>query len=74
MGTFYILKIQQLVHTQLSLNMYLVQRYLLLEQQQKTAIIQASANDGTNPDMIEIQTGGDVDDTSPQRRESRYKR
>ena len=33
----------------------------------KTAIIQASANDGTNPDMIEIQTGGDVvDDTSPQ--------
>jgi hypothetical protein len=33
----------------------------------KTAIVQASANDGTNPDMIEIQTGGDVvDDTSPQ--------
>ena len=33
----------------------------------KTAIVQASANDGTNPDMIEVQTGGDVvDDTSPQ--------
>jgi len=33
----------------------------------KTAMVQASANDGTNPDIIEIQTGGDVvDDTSPQ--------
>ena len=33
----------------------------------KTAIVQASANDGTNPDMIEVQTGGDVvDDTTPQ--------
>ena len=33
----------------------------------KTAIVQATANDGTNPDIIEIQTGGDVvDDTSPQ--------
>ena len=33
----------------------------------KTAIIQATASDGTNPNMIEIQTGGDVvDDTSPQ--------
>ena len=32
-----------------------------------TAMVQASANDGTNPDIIEIQTGGDVvDDTSPQ--------
>ena len=30
-------------------------------------MVQASANDGTNPDIIEIQTGGDVvDDTSPQ--------
>ena len=33
----------------------------------KTAIVQATANDSTNPDIIEIQTGGDVvDDTSPQ--------
>ena len=33
----------------------------------KTAIIQATADDGTNPNIIEIQTGGDVvDDTSPQ--------
>ena len=33
----------------------------------KTAMVQASANDATNPDIIEIQTGGDVvDDTSPQ--------
>ena len=33
----------------------------------KTAIVQATANDGTNPDIIEVQTGGDVvDDTSPQ--------
>lgn len=33
----------------------------------KTAMVQASANDGTNPDIIEIQTGGDVvDDTTPQ--------
>ena len=33
----------------------------------KTAIIQATASDSTNPNMIEIQTGGDVvDDTSPQ--------
>ena len=32
-----------------------------------TAIVFATANDGTNPDIIEIQTGGDVvDDTSPQ--------
>jgi hypothetical protein len=32
-----------------------------------TAIVFATANDGTNPDVIEIQTGGDVvDDTSPQ--------
>ena len=33
----------------------------------KTAIVFAAANDGTNPDIIEVQTGGDVvDDTSPQ--------
>ena len=33
----------------------------------KTAIVQATASDGTNPNIIEIQTGGDVvDDTSPQ--------
>jgi hypothetical protein len=33
----------------------------------KTAIVQAAADDGTNPNLIEIQTGGDVvDDTSPQ--------
>ena len=33
-----------------------------------TAILVATANDGTNPDIIQIQTGGDVvDDTSPQR-------
>ena len=33
----------------------------------KTAIVQATADDGTNPNIIEIQTGGDVvDDTSPQ--------
>jgi len=32
-----------------------------------TAIVFAAANDGTNPDVIQIQTGGDVvDDTSPQ--------
>ena len=32
-----------------------------------TAILFATANDGTNPDIIQIQTGGDVvDDTSPQ--------
>ena len=32
-----------------------------------TSIVFAAANDGTNPDIIEIQTGGDVvDDTSPQ--------
>ena len=32
-----------------------------------TAILFATANDGTNPDIIEVQTGGDVvDDTSPQ--------
>ena len=32
-----------------------------------TKILFASANDGSNPDIIEIQTGGDVvDDTSPQ--------
>ena len=32
-----------------------------------TAILFATANDGTNPDLIQIQTGGDVvDDTSPQ--------
>ena len=32
-----------------------------------TAIVFATANDGTNPDIIEVQTGGDVvDDTSPQ--------
>jgi hypothetical protein len=32
-----------------------------------TSIVFATANDGTNPDIIEIQTGGDVvDDTSPQ--------
>ena len=32
-----------------------------------TAILVATANDGTNPDIIQIQTGGDVvDDTSPQ--------
>ena len=35
--------------------------------QKKTAIVFATANDGTNPDIIEVQTGGDVvDDTSPQ--------
>ena len=33
----------------------------------KTAIVFAAANDSTNPDIIQIQTGGDVvDDTSPQ--------
>ena len=33
----------------------------------KTAIVFATANDGTNPDIVEVQTGGDVvDDTSPQ--------
>ena len=33
----------------------------------KTAIVFATANDGTNPDIIEVQTGGDVvDDTTPQ--------
>ena len=33
----------------------------------KTAIVFATANDGTNPDITEVQTGGDVvDDTSPQ--------
>jgi len=33
----------------------------------RTAILFATANDGTNPDIIQIQTGGDVvDDTSPQ--------
>ena len=33
----------------------------------KTAIVFATANDSTNPDIIEVQTGGDVvDDTSPQ--------
>jgi len=33
----------------------------------KTSIVFATANDGTNPDVIEVQTGGDVvDDTSPQ--------
>ena len=33
----------------------------------KTAIVQATADDSTNPNIIEIQTGGDVvDDTSPQ--------
>jgi len=32
-----------------------------------TSIVFATANDGTNPDIIEVQTGGDVvDDTSPQ--------
>jgi len=32
-----------------------------------TAIVFATANDSTNPDIIQIQTGGDVvDDTSPQ--------
>jgi len=32
-----------------------------------TAIVFATANDGTNPDILEVQTGGDVvDDTSPQ--------
>ena len=32
-----------------------------------TAIVFAAANDSTNPDIIQIQTGGDVvDDTSPQ--------
>jgi hypothetical protein len=32
-----------------------------------TAILFATANDATNPDIIQIQTGGDVvDDTSPQ--------
>ena len=35
--------------------------------QKKTAIVFAAGNDSTNPDIIEIQTGGDVvDDTSPQ--------
>ena len=35
--------------------------------QKKTAIVFATANDSTNPDIIEVQTGGDVvDDTSPQ--------
>ena len=30
----------------------------------KTAIVQATADDGTNPNIVEIQTGGDVvDDT-----------
>ena len=48
--------------------MHLVQDlHLLFLQQIKTAIVFAAANDGTNPDIIEIQTGGDVvDDTSPQ--------
>ena len=33
----------------------------------KTAIVQATADDSTNPNIVEIQTGGDVvDDTSPQ--------
>ena len=33
----------------------------------KTAIVQATADDSTNPNRVEIQTGGDVvDDTSPQ--------
>ena len=33
----------------------------------KTAIVFATANDSTNPHIIEVQTGGDVvDDTSPQ--------
>ena len=33
----------------------------------KTAIVFATANDGSNPDITEVQTGGDVvDDTSPQ--------
>ena len=42
--------------------------HLLLQQDNKsTAILVATANDGTNPDIIQIQTGGDVvDDTSPQ--------
>ena len=35
--------------------------------QKTTKIVFATANDGTNPDIIEVQTGGDVvDDTSPQ--------
>ena len=35
--------------------------------QKTTKIVFAAANDSTNPDIIEIQTGGDVvDDTSPQ--------
>jgi len=35
--------------------------------QKKTAIVFAAGNDSTNPDIIEVQTGGDVvDDTSPQ--------
>jgi len=35
--------------------------------QKTTKIVFATANDSTNPDIIEVQTGGDVvDDTSPQ--------
>ena len=56
-------------HIQFNLNMHQVQVLLLLFQQQTKAqrIVFAAANDGTNPDIIQIQTGGDVvDDTSPQ--------
>ena len=54
--------------TQYNLNMYQVQViHLLLQQLIKDTNFFATANDGTNPDIIEIQTGGDVvDDTSPQ--------
>ena len=40
---------------------------LLFSNKKEIAIVFAAANDSTNPEMIEIQTGGDVvDDTSPQ--------
>ena len=41
--------------------------YTFTATQKTTKIVFATANDSTNPDIIEVQTGGDVvDDTSPQ--------
>ena len=60
---------EHLVLIQYNLNMYQDRVVLLLlpATNKGTSIVFATANDGTNPDIIEVQTGGDVvDDTSPQ--------
>ena len=66
--TFYILKNSTSGAQTVHLNMHQVQEHFTFSATNgKTVIAFAKADDGTNPNIIQIQTGGDVvDDTSPQ--------